>query len=198
MLSKAHLACGLALGFTLFSPGTPEEAIPVIAGAAAGSLICDIDTEGASEKADASRWRKAGLGIILLAFLADHLTGGSFVRTAAVHWPYLWFAGLAVFLITCSFASVSSHRGFSHSLAALALEAGSVWLMFPPAAMPFAAAFISHILLDILNKKPVRLLYPVKRGFCLGMFYADRLADKICTAAGTLWLLLEIFRCAKG
>ena len=91
-------------------------------------------------------------------------------------------------IMVCTFASISSHRGFSHSLLALGLEAASLWLILPSAVLPFVIAFLSHILLDLTNKKPLRLMYPMKNGFCLKWFYADRLANKVCEFAGAVWL----------
>ena len=161
MLAKAHIVTGLAAAFTVMSPSSMQEAVPVVAGAAAGCIICDIDAEGATERIDASRWRIIDVAVICIILMIDYTADLGFLRSAAIHWPYLWFAGLAGFVMTCTFASVSTHRGFSHSLIAMALETASVWLMFPSAAKPFAIAFASHIPLDILNKKPVRLLYPV-------------------------------------
>lgn len=196
MLAKTHLVIGLAAAFTMASPGTAGEAIPVVAGAAAGCMICDIDSEGTSHKVDTSIWRGITIAVICAALIADYLTGSAFLGTAKLHWPFLWFGGFAGFLVTGAFASVSSHRGFSHSLTALVLETFSLWLMFPSATMPFATAFISHVILDILNKRPLKLLYPVKKGFCMGLFYADKTADKLFAAAGTVWLLLEVYRCA--
>ena len=43
MLAKAHIAAGMAAAFTVMMPGSVPEALPVIAGASAGCLICDID-----------------------------------------------------------------------------------------------------------------------------------------------------------
>ena len=39
-------------------------------------------------------------------------------------------------------------------------------------------------LLDVLNKRPVRIFYPAG-GICLGWFYADGLANRILLLAGT-------------
>jgi inner membrane protein len=111
---------------------------------------------------------------------------------------YLWFAGLAGFVITCVFASGSGHRGFSHSLLAMALETICLWLIFPAVTVPFVIAFASHVLLDIMNKRSVRLLYPSKRGFCLGWFYADKLANKLVTAGGTAWMIAAIIMCLRS
>ena len=196
MLSKAHLTIGTAAVLTVMMPDSLPEVIPCVFGAAAGCVICDIDCE-ANEKADASRGRITAAFIAAASLIIDNLLRTGMLDTASPNWPYLGCLGIAVFVITCAFASVSSHRGFSHSLLALALETGSLWLVLPGAAKPFAIAFISHILLDITNKKPVRLLYPLKKGYCTGLFYANRLADKVFTAAGTVWLIAVIALCVR-
>ena len=48
-----------------------------------------------------------------------------------------------------------------------------------------------------MNKRPVRLFYPAKKGFSLGLFYADRFANKVIAAAGTAWLVIVILTSAK-
>ena len=134
---------------------------------------------------DAGMWRSIGHG-------GDFLWGPS-----AKIGQYLWFAGLAGFVITCVFASGSSHRGFSHSLMAMALETICLWLIFPAVALSFAIAFLSHVLLDMMNKRSVRLFYPAKRGICLGWFYADKLANKVAAVCGTIWLVAAIIICRQ-
>lgn len=192
MLAKAHITIGMAAAFTIAQPGTIPEALPVVAGASLGCLICDIDCENTKEKSDSSRWRLVMAAVAAAALIEDHLLGAGMWSSLADSGSYLWFAGLAGFVLTCTFASVSSHRGFSHSIPALLLETAFLWLIFPMSAQSFAAAFISHQVLDIMNKRPVRLLYPAEKGFCLGWFYADRLANKIFASAGTIWLIAAV------
>ncbi len=192
MMAKAHVTIGMAAAFTTTQPQTIPEALPVIVGASLGCLICDIDCDIASEKTDSSRWRIVMAVVAIAALIEDHLLDAGMWRSLAERESYLWFAGLVGFVLTCTFAGVSSHRGFSHSLLALVLETVSVWLVFPMVAVPFAIAFASHIALDIMNKRPVRLLYPAKKGFCLKWFYADRLANKFFAFAGSIWLIVII------
>ena len=198
MMAKAHITVGMAAAAAIMMPRDISRALPVIAGASLGCLICDIDCDNKSEKADSSRWRKVMTAAAIAALIEDHLLDAGIWRSAGQNGSYLCFAGLAGFILTCTFAGLSNHRGFSHSLLALALESLSLWLIFPVLMKPFAIAFISHQILDIMNKKPVRLLYPVRRGFCLGWFYADRLADKLFAAGGSLWLIITAAVCMRG
>ena len=206
MLAKAHIAVGMAAAFSIVRPETVAEALPVIAGGALGCLICDLDCENKSEKSESSHWRVVMMLVAAAALIEDYLLDAGMWRTlgqaGASLWSpsvqigqYLWFAGLAGFIITCVFASGSGHRGFSHSLLALALETIFLWLVFPATAMPFAIAFVSHVLLDMMNKRSVRLFYPAKKGMCLGWFYADKLANKLVALCGTVWLIAAILIC---
>ena len=193
----------MAAAFSIVRPGTVAEALPVIAGGALGCLICDLDCENRSEKSESSHWRIVMCLVAAAALIEDYLLDAGMWRTLGYTgdslWSppgqvgqYLWFAGLAGFVITCVFASGSGHRGFSHSLLALALETACLWLVFPAAALPFAIAFSSHVLLDMMNKRSVRLFYPAKKGICLGWFYADRLANKVVAACGAVWLTVAV------
>ena len=208
MLAKAHIAVGMAAAFSIVRPGTVAEALPVIAGGALGCLICDLDCENKSEKSDSSHWRVVMALVAAAALIEDHLLdagmwrsighGGDFLwGSSGQIGQYLWFAGLAGFVITCVFASGSGHRGFSHSLLAMVLETVCLWLIFPAVAAPFATAFTSHVLLDMLNKRSVRLFYPAKKGICLGWFYADKLANKVVAAGGMVWMIVAMILCLR-
>lgn len=192
MMAKAHITIGMAAALTIAQPESIPEALPVIVGASLGCLICDLDCENKTEKNDSSRWRAVMAAAAVAALIEDHLLDAGMWKALEGNGNYLWCAGLVGFVLICTFASVSSHRGFSHSILALVLETAFLWLIFPVAALPFAAAFISHQLLDIMNKRPVRLFYPAEKGFCLGWFYADRLANKLFAAAGAIWLAAAI------
>ena len=193
----------MAAAFSIVRPETVAGALPVIAGGALGCLICDLDCENKSEKSDSSHWRIVMAVAAAAALIEDYLldagmwrslgqSGGPLWRLPGQAGQYLWFAGLAGFVVTCVFASGSGHRGFSHSLLALALETACLWLVFPAAALPFAIAFSSHVLLDMMNKRSVRLFYPAKKGICFGWFYADRLANKVVAACGAVWLTVAV------
>lgn len=192
MLGKAHLAIGMAAAYTAVMPDTLPAALPVITGAAAGSLICDIDCESPAEKHDASKQRILAAVIAAAALIEDKVIDGGMWRSIAESGSYLWCVGIAGLVITIAFASVSSHRGFSHSLLALLLETGFLYLIFPQTALPFAVAFATHLVLDISNMKRVRLFYPAKKGISLRLFYADRLANRVCEAAGLIWLAAAV------
>ena len=187
----------MAAAFTIMAPESVPEALPVITGASLGCLICDLDCDSPTEKKDSSHWRAVMFAVAAAALLEDYHIDAGMWRSLTQSGSYLWCAGIAGFALTCAFASISSHRGFSHSFLALALEAFSLWLVFPAAAVPFTIAFATHLILDMTNYRSVRLLYPLKTGISFGWFHADRLANRLCGVMGSVWLIAAIAICLR-
>ena len=79
---------------------------------------------------------------------------------------------------------LSEHRTFTHSFLALVLYTFTTWLIYKPIALAVSVAYLSHILLDILNKRKVLILYPSKFGVCLKMCYANKTANKVFMYVG--------------
>ena len=46
------------------------------------------------------------------------------------------------------------------------------------------AGYISHIIIDLLNKKNVQVFFPIGKGFCFGLCYANKLGNKVLMYGG--------------
>lgn len=186
MMGKTHLAVGVTAALAAARPGTATECLAAVLGGAVGGVLCDIDTlrsEGSNDSIGVQLcalaiaacvlgldwWQRAGLCAGVMALERERLICG------AVGFTLLWLAGL-----------FSSHRGFTHSLTAGLLFAKAVDLLCPAAALPFAAAYASHLAIDLLNKKGMRLLFPLKGRVCLGWCYSDRAVNTLLFQFGIL------------
>ena len=186
MLGKTHLALGVAAAAAIMTPATLPECLAAVLGGAVGGVICDIDNlrnEGRNDSVMIQLTASVAATCILAAdsFLNTGLCAAALgqdrqrLRLGAAAYVVLWIIGF-----------FSNHRGFTHSLAAGAMFAQAVHLVCPPLALPFAAAYLSHIAADLLNKKGLRLLWPLKGGVRLGWCYSDRTADKLLFQLGIL------------
>ena len=68
----------------------------------------------------------------------------------------------------------------------------AVLMLCPSVVIAYLLGYASHLLLDILNKKPVPLLYPKGKGICLKWFYADKDANMAFMWIGVIASLLLI------
>jgi len=182
MMSKTHIAVGIAAALAA-APPTVEGLSYALMGGAIGSLICDIDRS--SERP--SRDFKQGWAIAFTVFFAGFMHE-SYARWQAFKAEYLLanpvrLICLGLLVVLLLFAIYGAHRGFSHSLIMFAASSVLVFFINRQTSLFYAIGFLTHILLDILNKKPVRVFYPAK-GICLGWCYSDGIANSITLLLG--------------
>ena len=177
MLGKTHVAAGVAASVAILHPATTPGIVSAIAGGAIGGWICDIDCQ----KSDLQKSFLPGLAFAVLvstaALAVDHLARLGVCAYTVRTWGTQNGIGLALLLGCCLWGALSRHRSFTHSFLGVALLSFSVWLVMRPLAVPFCIGMLSHVALDLLNRRGVRLFYPLKKGFCMNLCDSSGPAD---------------------
>ena len=192
MTGKTHIAVGAAaaLAAAKYVPLALTGGVPMITGGAstlaclaagaAGGLLPDTDvsTSEASRQLRRAWWLL--VAVVASSFGADALVGSdlwtravAFVRAAGVY----QVAGVAVIVAILACGRASGHRGFSHSLVATALFFGGAYLAVPELALALTVGYFSHLVIDLLNKMPERLFWPVSKGQSLGLCKVGGVVD---------------------
>ena len=187
MMSKTHIAAGIATSLAVLLPATASGCLAAVAGGAVGGIICDIDVQS-SEFARDTRQGQAIVAIIVAAAITADLLGGfGICARIAEQVDANTALGVGGIAAIGYLGTRSAHRTFAHSLLALCLYCTAIYLAAPQLMAPFALGFASHIVLDLLNKQPVQVLFPLKSGaFCLGICRADGSANRALAVLGTL------------
>ena len=192
MMSKTHLSVGIAAALVA-APATPEGLKYALIGGSIGSMICDIDRSGEGTVRDNR------VGWLITAVLSAGIylretiftgTGVSFRDLLSNPWQFICF-GLLIGLYL--FAINGAHRGFSHSLLMFFCSFFFIFFISRRTSLFYGVAFLTHMILDVLNKRPVRILYPMKKGFCLYWFYCDGLANRILLLLGSAAIVALLF-----
>ncbi|MCD8342358.1 MAG: metal-dependent hydrolase [Clostridiales bacterium] len=196
MTGKTHLVCGEALALCLLRPDSPRALVLCLGAAAVGSVIPDVDvTTSTSHRELVHIVSTVGAALLLgwaLNTVFQLRIERFLLRYAGAQEMAAW---AVLFLGLCVFGATQPHRSFMHSLAGLALLTFCVWRGAEPLAAAFFVAMASHILLDLLNRKGVRLLYPSRWSWSLGLCAADGAADWALCAVGSLLLVIGIVAC---
>ena len=174
MMGKTHLFMGITAAAVLTRPDTVGGCLAALMGGAVGGVLSDIDVKSGKGRRDDPDARIMAGGICVLALGVDHLMGGGILAELNACGRERLYLGLGLLALLCMVGYFQPHREFTHSFLALILFSGAVGLFSTTVQPAFAAGFLSHIVLDVLNKKPVRLLFPVGTGFCLKLCYADK------------------------
>ena len=67
------------------------------------------------------------------------------------------------------------------------------YFLYAPLIPYVAAGFLSHMVLDLLNKKPVEIFYPYKKGVCLRLFSADGLANRLICTVSLVFVVVQMW-----
>lgn len=188
MMGKTHIAVGVATALFAVQPNDIQGCMLGIVGGATGGILCDIEVRSNRRFRDALHARYIVAALVAIAFILGLATGSSTTKTLFNVDIRMLAVGSVLILATGTYSRLlSKHRGFSHSLLALALFTLGVGLVLAPLALAFAVGFLSHIVLDLLNKKPVQLLFPSKKAnWCLRWCYANGTTNKVLLVLGCL------------
>lgn len=180
-MGKTHIAVGVATAILVVQPDSAGSLTTAIAGGAIGGVISDIDVKTTSHPSskDGIYSRILGICIAFVAIFIGHLCGSELLprlMTEPIWQPIL---ACVIFAVTLVFMRKSKHRTFSHSIIALLICSIGIALINVTLAIAFGVGFMSHILLDMLNKQKVYFLSPLAGGYCLSVFYANKIANKV-------------------
>lgn len=125
----------------------------------------------------------AALILSMILLVVDYTTAGG-ICLEIVSSPFVPICGMIGLIIMVFLGERSKHREKTHSLLFMLLFTFSIGFINIPIGVSFFFGYFSHLMIDLLNKSPERLFFPFKRGFCLKICYADRLANELLFSIG--------------
>lgn len=190
MMGKAHIAVGIASALVIAFPENVMQFALAVAGGAIGGIASDIDIKSNAHTKDA---RQSRIIAFIVAFLAI-IAGCIYDTIVTLDYESAPLAemgiGLLIVIPTAIAMRRSSHRGFSHSILAGVICTFGLLFINITFALAFLASFASHVLLDLMNKRGVRVFYPFSWKPCLGICVADKTGNNV---ALTIGFILDIF-----
>jgi len=179
MTGKTHMAVGVGAATIMLPSNDIKSILGGTALAVIGSLIVDIDTH----KSKGFIFLKNLLGCAIILIILGLLVKFKFninifnYITQNKELTKL-FPAFVIFLILIVLGSISSHRSFTHSIIGFILFTIPIYMMTGELFKWFAIGYAAHILADILNKKEIKILYPIKKGVSLHLCSANGTVDK--------------------
>ena len=198
MLKETHLVVGIAATLTMLRPESLEITIPVTIAAACGSVICDIDSDMSGARRSADVFTSVSVLAFITLFIIEKILGIS-VSEKIMENQDLVIRILAAmgFLALCAVGKLISHRSFMHSLMAGILLSICLYLATSKLmAVSFFGGFLSHLALDLMNRKGIRILWPMKDFICLNLCDADGIINKALFITGAITAVQLFTECA--
>lgn len=184
MMSKAHIAVGMAAAVAIAQTGSVESCVAAVVGGSVGGIIADCDIHPSRAHKDALIGRLIVVGIAVVALLADRYANAGLCDYLVAHLGVPLLAGIALFAVLTFAGGHIDHRSFTHSLVAMAAFCAAVYLACAPLLPFFAVGYASHLALDIVNKQGIQLFWPLHKEVSLGLCKAKGMANTVVMIAG--------------
>lgn len=177
MMSKTHIAVGVAAALAVAPMGSVESCVAAVVGGSVGGIIADCDIHPSRAHKDALMGRLIVVAVAAIALLADWYANAGLCDYLVANLGVPLLAGVALFAALTLVGAHTDHRSFTHSLVAMAAFCVAVYLACAPLLPYFAVGYASHLALDVTNKQGIRLLWPSHRNVSLGLCRAKGAAN---------------------
>jgi len=183
---------GTAVSMLVFHPVDTKGCLLALMGGAVGGVLADIDTLDDDYHCDALIGQLIGIGIAALSLAIDYFFHIGICNYILNRNRIIYIVGGIAILILLIIGFSSDHRTFTHSFLGMGLYTLAIAILLPMVALPFLVGYCTHLSLDLLNKKPVPLLYPREKGICLYLFYAKGYANTTFMILGIISTIVLI------
>ena len=184
MMSKTHIAVGVASALAIAQTGVPESCVAAVVGGSIGGIIADCDITPSRAHKDALVGRLIVVGVAAVALLADRYAEAGLCDYLVEHLGIALVTGVVLFAALTFVGGRTEHRTFTHSLLAMAWFSAAVYLVCEPLVPYFAVGYASHLVLDVTNKQGIPLLWPLGAKASLGLCTARGLANTVVMVLG--------------
>ena len=187
MMSRTHVAIGIASSLAILQPTNVEEFVLSVVGGAAGGIVCDVDALKDDYQNDALIGQIIGFVSLILLLVYYWLTNHN-VIVQIIH-NKISLIGLAVFVVMYIIGYFSKHRTITHSFLGMIAFCGSIYCICPKLIFSYVIGFATHLVLDLMNKREIYLLYPFGKGICFKLCYAGKTANTVLMYLGIVFSL---------
>lgn len=182
------MAVGTAASLLLMQPKTLPELVLGTGVAAIGSVISDIDIGTSGSRKELNKILCLLAAAVAMTIAAEYIWNIGIYQKLMMKYSSntRMYGSIIIFAVICIFGMATPHRSFMHSMLAGFLLCSCVEVFLPLMVPYFAVAYCSHLVLDGLNKKPERLLYPIGKGLCLRICSSRGIVNKLLFVVGSM------------
>lgn len=196
MTGKTHCFASVAAAVTVMQPSRPTTLLVGGALALLGGLTPDVDLVQSKMGQKVSKFIIGIFSILLLlGFLKQYAYIDVFSYVSMDQIFNSIFRGVLLYLLLCSVGLNTKHRSFTHSILGSVLFTFCISLVTPKYYLYFLVGYVSHLLLDVINKKGIQLFFPLEEKVCIPLVKAtNKYVNGAIVAASTCILFVYIMQ----
>ena len=166
MTGKTHYVVGVSAVLLSFPPKDIDMMATEIVLAMIGSGISDIDVSGKFARTRIKRYLLLLVVLIALLVLKNRYINKERIFSIPERKAIIALIVIGIIItFICIFGC--AHRTFTHSILFMAIMCFSLLAVDRNCTIWFTTGFLTHLILDFMNRMPIKLFYPFGRGNCL-------------------------------
>lgn len=180
MEKKTHVMCANLVSIYLMRPDSISSLIITCGAASLGGLVPDVDLKDSTSDKLFDRLMTSLITIVLMSvFIKYFFDIDLYCKIKECEDIFKYLISICLFIVTSYFGSKFSHRSFTHSILGLFIYTGILFYGFEfNVVIPYFVSHLSHIILDLFNRKGVALFYPSKYRICFGICESNGKVNK--------------------
>ena len=180
MEKKTHVVCANAISLLIARPTTIQGLLVTSCFATLGGLLPDVDLKDSTTDKLFDRLMTSLITIVIMNFILKYfLDINLYEKIKNLNIIYNYIISLCILIIMGYLGSKSSHRSFTHSILGCIIYTLILSYGFDKTILiPFICGYISHIILDLFNKKGVAIFYPSKFRICFNLCESNGKTNK--------------------
>ena len=169
----------LAIGFV--RPDNISSLLITCGFATLGGILPDIDLKDSTTDKLFDRLMASLITVVVMYFLIKYfLNIDLYDEIKKIDIVFNYVISFCLLIVAGYLGSKTSHRSFTHSILGCLVYTFILSYGFEfNVLMPFLCGFVSHIILDLFNKKGIALFYPCKGRFCFNLCESNGKTNKL-------------------
>ena len=170
MEKKTHVMCANLVSICLMRHDCILDLVITCGSASIGGLVPDVDLKDSTSDKLFDRLMTSLITIVLMSFVIKYFFDIDLYCKIKECSYINYLISSCLFIVMAFLGSKSSHRSFTHSILGMFIYSGILSYGFGNNIVyPYFVSHLSHIVLDLFNKKGVALFYPSKYRLCFGI-----------------------------
>ena len=199
MEKKTHVMCANLVSLYLMKPDSISELLITCGCASLGGLVSDVDLKDSTSDKLFDRLMTSLITIIVMSFFVKYFFDFDLYCKVKEYDFLSYLISICLFIVVAYFGSKSSHRSFTHSMLGLFVYSAILSYGFGMnVIIPYFVSHLSHIVLDLFNKKGIALFYPSKYRFCLDLCESNGKVNKFLFILFSVLIILYLILISMG
>ena len=187
MEKKTHVMCANFVSLCLIIPRSIPDLLITCGSATIGGLVPDVDLKDSTSDKLFDRLMTSLVTIVLMSLFIKYF------------FDIDLYCKICLFIVMAYLGSKSSHRSFTHSILGLIVYSSILSYGFGMNVIfPYFVSHLSHIVLDLFNRKGVALFYPSKYRLCFGICESNGKVNRFLFILFSLLIILYLILISMG